>query len=77
MGRIFFFLLLALAAYMAWQWFKRSGAGSGATARPRVEPPQAMVPCARCGLHLPRADALPADERFFCSEEHRRLGPSA
>lgn len=76
MGRIFFFLLLAVAAYVAWQWFKR-GSVSGQSAAPRVQPPQAMVPCARCGLHLPRSDALPAGEQFFCSEEHRRLGPSA
>jgi uncharacterized protein len=33
-----------------------------------------MVSCAHCGLHLPRTDALPAGERFFCSEEHRQRG---
>jgi uncharacterized protein len=78
MGRIFFFLLLALGAYVAWQWLQRgNAAGRSSDARPRVEPPQPMVQCARCGVHLPRLDALPAGDRYFCSEEHRRAGASS
>jgi len=38
---------------------------------PPVEP---MVPCAHCGVNVPRSEALGAAGRFFCSEEHRRLG---
>lgn len=48
-------------------------------ARRRVPPPHAkppapqdMVACQRCGVHLPRADALPGKEGVFCSAEHRR-----
>lgn len=37
--------------------------------------PQEMVRCAHCQLHLPVADALVADGRHYCGEEHRRLGP--
>lgn len=74
MGRILFFLLLALAAYVAWQWLRRSALRGppGQTRAPAT--PQAMVSCAHCGLHVPQADALPADERFFCCEDHRRRG---
>ena len=43
--------------------------------------PQDMVPCAHCGVHLPRGEALPAPEHgpglLFCGAEHRRLGPRA
>ncbi|MBA1332444.1 hypothetical protein QQ73_15535 [Candidatus Endoriftia persephone str. Guaymas] len=28
------------------------------------------VQCAHCGLHLPREEALQADDHFFCSQEH-------
>jgi uncharacterized protein len=45
----------------------------------RVAPPspsETMVPCARCGVNLPRSEALEAAGGFFCSEEHRRLGAS-
>jgi uncharacterized protein len=39
---------------------------------PPVEP---MVACAHCGVNVPRSEALEAAAgRFFCSEEHRRLG---
>jgi uncharacterized protein len=76
MGRIFFFLLLALAAYVAWQWLRRS-ASQGAAPRKDPAVAQAMVSCAHCGLHVPRTDALPSGERYYCSEEHRQRGPSA
>src|SRR5437899_8153590 len=44
--------------------------------RPRSAPPpvEPMVPCAHCGINVPRSEALGAAGRFFCSEEHRRLG---
>ncbi len=46
----------------------------------RVKPPAAapgpesMVRCAHCGVHFPGAEALNADGRDYCCEEHRRLG---
>ena len=75
MGRILFFVLLAFAVYVGWHWLRRQSLRDAA--RPRgadQSAPQAMVSCALCGLHLPRSDALPAGERFFCCEEHRRHG---
>ena len=46
--------------------------------RRRELAPALMVRCARCGLHLPRDEALPgAADGFYCSEEHRRLGSNA
>jgi len=41
------------------------------SAPPPVEP---MVACAHCGINVPRSEALEAAGRFFCSEQHRRLG---
>jgi uncharacterized protein len=75
MGRIFFFVLLALAAYLGWRWVKlqRLRDTRGPDAAPRQA--QTMVSCATCGLHLPRQEALVSDERFFCCEEHRRGAP--
>jgi len=39
-----------------------------------------LVSCAHCGMHLPKNEAVAAGEgaspgRFFCGDEHRRLGP--
>lgn len=39
-------------------------------------PPQAMLACAHCGLHLPQAEArMDAAGRPYCSDAHRLLGP--
>lgn len=47
----------------------------------RIKGPQDIVPCAHCGVHLPRRDALAGPEHgralVFCCPEHRRLGPRA
>lgn len=33
-----------------------------------------MVACAHCGVHVPESEGVTSGGRFFCSEEHRRLG---
>lgn len=79
MGRVLVLLLIVVG--LAWWWFGRSTRvqrdatrSRGKAAGPEPGTPQAMVRCAHCGLHLPRADALADGERLFCSEDHRRLG---
>lgn len=59
-----------------------------ATRRPRHTPtqtrksggaiaaPQNMVACARCGVHLPEADALRQGKHFYCCAAHRDQGPA-
>ena len=39
----------------------------------RDGPPVRVVPCAHCGLHVPEGQAIRAEGRHFCSDEHRRL----
>lgn len=84
MGRILFFVLLAVAAYVAWRWsrLQRPGGQSGQANQPR--PPaapsgeaEAMVRCSRCGVHLPRSEAIASSGAFYCCDEHRQLGPRA
>jgi uncharacterized protein len=77
MGRFIFFLLLAVAAYIGWRWLRASTDRAAPSRTDKVPAPQAMVSCAHCGLHLPRLDALPAGDRFFCCEEHRQRGSSS
>jgi uncharacterized protein len=35
-------------------------------------PPTEMVACEVCGVHLPRAEALPGPQGLYCSDAHRR-----
>jgi uncharacterized protein len=48
--------------------------GPGAPADPAASPGE-LVSCAHCAVNLPRAEARSAGGRFYCSEEHWRLGP--
>jgi uncharacterized protein len=32
-----------------------------------------MVPCAHCGVHLPRGESVAQSGAFYCSAEHERL----
>jgi uncharacterized protein len=77
MGRIVFFLLLAMVAYIAWRFVQKRGRDRGAGGQEQQQVPQTMVSCATCGLHLPRQEALPLGDRYFCCEEHRRHPPTA
>jgi len=66
------FLLLVVAIiviYLVVRGFARKRHG-------RAGPPlsEQMVPCAHCRVNLPRSEAIEVTGRFFCSEEHRRLG---
>jgi uncharacterized protein len=65
-------LLLVIAAaviyFLVTGYARKRGRPSSA---PQSE---SMVACAHCGLNVPRGEALESAGRFFCSEEHRRVG---
>lgn len=72
------FLLLVLViavAYMFWRNGRIArNAAPPSQARPPA-PPQDMVSCAHCAVHLPRADAVAGTGgALYCSPEHRLLG---
>jgi uncharacterized protein len=64
-------LAVLVIAYLVWRngrierrQSQRRGPGA---------PPQEMVGCSACGLHLPQGDALRgADGRYYCCNEHRQ-----
>lgn len=45
--------------------------------KPRASAPQAMVSCARCGVHLPQSEALQKGGRSYCCAAHRDAPPSS
>jgi len=70
MGKIILFLVLAFVAYMVVKGALRRRRPPTAGDRP----PERMVACGHCGVNLPTSEALEEDGRFYCSDEHRRLG---
>jgi len=71
MGRIILLLVLAYVVYVLIKATVRRS-------RPPVTgdgPLEYMVACRHCGVHLPTSEALRKGADFYCSEDHRRLGP--
>jgi len=78
MGRILFWVLLGLVVYVAWRWWnvKQRLRASRPDASGRKKTGQEpMVPCDVCGLNVPQSEAFAGNGRWYCSDEHRRLGP--
>jgi uncharacterized protein len=76
MGRFLVLVLLVIAAVWLLKRALAGGKRPGMAQKPAVEGD--LVSCARCGVHLPRAEARGGGrERLYCSEEHARLGPAA
>jgi hypothetical protein len=75
MSKIF---ILAIVIAAIW-WLARSASRKTAGKSDAQPSPQQMVVCSHCGLYLPLNEAISQEEtqtggdRFFCSEEHRRL----
>lgn len=67
MGRLLFFLLLALLVYLAVKSFSRPAKKQARRGTER------MVHCEHCGLYLPESEAVRADGHTYCSAEHQRI----
>jgi uncharacterized protein len=72
MGRLIVLILLVVLAV----WLIRRALRSSTTRKTQDKPPVQgdLVACARCGVHLPRAEARLAGGLLYCGEEHARLG---
>lgn len=74
-------VIIVIVVLVVWL-LRRAIAGPRKRPEPTGEPKGDLVSCAHCGVNLPKAEAyaasgvLPsAGGRFYCSEEHWRLGP--
>ncbi len=72
MGRLIVLVVLLVAA--VWLLRRALRKMGGAPGKKSTAPVGDLVRCAHCGVHLPRAEARPAGEALYCSDEHARLG---
>lgn len=75
-------LMVVVLAVVGWFWLGRRRPPGPPPVAPKAPkpaantPPQSMLACAHCGVHLPQADALfDVGGKPFCSEAHRLQGP--
>lgn len=66
-------ILIPLLAVLAIVWLWRRGQETRRVHPPHHEPhqPVPMVPCARCGVHVPRNQAIHGRHGDYCSTAHR------
>ncbi|SDM24420.1 uncharacterized protein SAMN05428957_103371 [Oryzisolibacter propanilivorax] len=69
-----YLVLLAVLAVVYAIWRSQRPLPPRPPAPPHIQPPEPMVRCAHCGVHLPQSQALQHDGRSYCCEAHRRAG---
>jgi uncharacterized protein len=74
MRAVRFVLLVILVVVAIWAIRRALGAVNREEGPAKPAAPGELVSCARCGLHLPRAEAREAQGGLYCSDEHARLG---
>ncbi len=71
-----YLLLIALALLALWWWRSLAGRGTERSQAPKQPPapppPQDMIACRHCGVHLPGADAIAGGKGSYCSAAHRQ-----
>ena len=69
-------LILVTALVAIWLW-RNSRELPPDTSRPKPseqpKPPQVMVACAYCQLHVPASDTIKGEHGQYCSAAHRQL----
>ncbi len=72
MIRLLILLILALLAWAALSTVRRALTRRRERSPKRIRAAVPMVPCAHCGVHVPRNEAVQKGDRYYCSEAHRR-----
>lgn len=71
-----YLFVIVLALVVLWLWRSNRRADQQETPPRRGAAPDKpvteMVACAVCAVHLPRSEALPGGQGFYCSDAHRR-----
>lgn len=70
-------LLVGLVIFMLGMKRARPPAAKPKPEASKATPPQDMLSCAQCGLHLPRDEALPGRGGVYCSAAHRSAHEAA
>lgn len=70
MGQVVRLLIIAIAVWVAWQLIRRIFLPPPPERRATPQTAPRMLPCARCGVHVPENHALVRAGKAYCCKEH-------
>jgi len=73
MAKLLLIVLIGVVVYALWKK-SQSNARPAASGRANA-PPEAMMQCARCGVHFPAGEAVMRDGKSYCSAGHAQAAP--
>ena len=66
------YLVLLIVLGLAYLWWRNQRIERSAPPRRQLAPPQDIVACVHCGVHVPRQEALTHGTLYYCCKEHQR-----
>ena len=74
MGQLIRIIIILLALWLVVHFVRRALARHRRSSGPSTNDPARMVACAVCGTHIPESEAIRADGKVYCCEQHRKTG---
>ncbi|MDK9724995.1 MAG: PP0621 family protein [Sterolibacteriaceae bacterium MAG5] len=72
MGKLIFAIFLGVLVYLLLR-SRRQGGRAGRSSTP-TGVSKVVTECAYCHVHVPQDEGVLIGSKFYCCEEHRRLG---
>lgn len=73
MGRIILLILIGFLVWLLFRGFFKSATKTQAPPPATTSQGEAMVKCARCGVNLPRSEAMEEQGRLVCRDNPKCL----
>ena len=71
MSRLLLLLVIFFVIYLLLKFYRKQ-IRKGELPSEEALHAQDMVRCAHCGVHLPKHESLLIEDKYYCSEAHRR-----
>lgn len=75
MGQFFRILIILIGLWLILRLVKRFLTKHRPMSKPEPAAIDDVVPCARCGVYVPRAEAILAHGKSYCSQAHSEAIP--
>ncbi len=74
MGYLLRIIIFLILGWLAYRLIRRLTGHDDAPTKPADQDKIEMLPCAVCGLHIPRNEALMHNNKAYCSTAHLESG---